>query len=274
MAEELAVQEADTVSHAPAVAGFSSSQNFELMQRMAKALCSSDLVPKEYRGNIPNTMIALEIAHRLGASPLSVMQNLYIVQGKPGWSSQFIIAAVNSTNKFSPLRFEEDEKDGGRTRAWAAEKATGEKLYGPWVSLVMAKAEGWLDKAGSKWKTMPELMRKYRAAAFFGRLYAPEVLMGIQTAEEVVDVTPIEAVGAKVIMERFARPVIPSESLPIEKIDIIPEFISQDKIEILNAMLKSNKKDLKEFLVWAGKESIADLVIGEYPDAVAWIEKD
>jgi hypothetical protein len=67
----------------------------------------------------------------------------------------------------------------------------------------MAKAEGWLTKTGSKWITMPELMLKYRAAAFFGRLYAPEVLMGMQTSEEVIDITPmqpaaVDAINAKI----------------------------------------------------------------------------
>lgn len=268
MAEELAVVEIE--GQGIAVPGFQNEKMFELMQRMAKALCASDLVPKEYKGNIPNTMIALEIAHRLGASPLSVMQNLYIVQGKPGWSSQFIIAALNSTNKFSPLRFEEDEQDGGRTRAWAIEKATGEKLYAPWVSLSMAKAEGWLDKNGSKWKTMPELMRKYRAAAFFGRLYAPEVLMGMHTVEEVVDVIDVEPVGAKAVMERFVKPSLVEPQI---KTEIIPEFISHDKIEILKTLLKSSKKDLKEMLAWGEKGRIEDITIEEYPEFVAWAEK-
>jgi len=52
----------------------------------------------------------------------------------------------------------------------------------------MAKAEGWVDKSGSKWKTMPELMMRYRAAAFFGRLYAPEITMGMHSVEEIVDI--------------------------------------------------------------------------------------
>jgi len=56
----------------------------------------------------------------------------------------------------------------------------------------MAAAEGWATKAGSKWKTMPELMLRYRAAAFFGRLYAPDILMGMQTAEEAVDVVSVK----------------------------------------------------------------------------------
>ena len=35
---------------------------------------------------------------------------------------------------------------------------------------------------------MPELMFQYRAASFFGRLYAPDILKGMQTVDEVKDV--------------------------------------------------------------------------------------
>lgn len=167
--------------------GFATADGFELIQRQAKVLAASDLVPKEFKGNIPNCIIGLEIANRIGASPLAVLQNLYIVHGKPGWSSQFIIAAINSTGKFSPLRFE-ISAEGDTCVAWATDLATGDRLQSPMVSITMAKAEGWFDKAGSKWKTMPQLMLRYRAATFFGRLYAPEILMGMQTVEEVVDV--------------------------------------------------------------------------------------
>lgn len=121
-----------------------------------------------------------------------VMQNLDVIQGKPGWSSVFLIATLNSCGKFSPLRYEEDENEGGRTRAWAIDKFNNEKVFGTWVSMNMAKAEGWIDKTGSKWKTMPELMRKYRAASFFTKQFAPEVSMGLQTIEEVYDITPIQ----------------------------------------------------------------------------------
>ncbi len=162
---------------------------FEHAQRVAKMLSSSNLIPENYRGNIQNTMIAMEMANRIGASPLMVMQNLYIVQGKPSWSSSFIIASLNACKRFSPIRFESSgEGDEYGFTAWAYDLATNEKLVGPKVTWAMAKAEGWLNKAGSKWKTMPELMFRYRAAAFFGRLYAPDILMGMQTSEEVQDI--------------------------------------------------------------------------------------
>ncbi len=187
------------------VAGFGNSDSFELMQRQAKLLAASQLVPKEFQGNLPNVVIALEMANRIGASPLSVMQNLYIVHGKPGWSSQFIIAAINASGKFSPLRFDiTGEGDKKTCIAWALEKATDTRLESPPVSIDMAKKEGWYEKNGSKWKTMPDLMLRYRTATFFGRLYAPEILMGMKSEDEikeVIDITP--AAGGADIMERF-----------------------------------------------------------------------
>jgi hypothetical protein len=176
---------------------YSNKANFELAQRIASALSKSSLVPSEYRDNVPNCLIALEMANRIGCSPLMAMQNLYVIQGRPSWSSAFIIASINSCGRFSPLRF--TLKGEGMQRsciASAIEKATGELLEGPEVSMAMAKAEGWLGRNGSKWQTMPELMLRYRSAAFFGRLYAPEMLLGMQAQEEVsdvIDVTPVRA---------------------------------------------------------------------------------
>jgi hypothetical protein len=181
----------ETQSREPVSAGFGTKEGFELMLRQAKWLASSDLVPKQFQGNIANAVIALEMANRMGASPLSVMQNLYIVHGKPGWSAQFIIAAVNTTGKFTPIRYEiRGDGDKKSCIAWATERTTGERLESPPVSIAMAKVEGWLDKQGSKWKTMPDLMLRYRTATLFGRLYAPEVLMGMKTVDEIEDTGP------------------------------------------------------------------------------------
>jgi len=129
------------------------------------------------------------MANRVGMSPLATMQNLYVVHGKPTWSAQFIVSVVNHSGRFSPIRY--DMQGEGNTRsctAYATDLVTGEKLEGVTVSMEMAHAEGWSKKAGSKWKTMPELMLRYRAATFFGRLYAPDLLLGMQTIEEMRDI--------------------------------------------------------------------------------------
>lgn len=214
------------------VMGFGNLQGFELMQRAANVLTNSTLVPTAYRNQkeiksfgkvtgyeenkpgMANCIVALNMAQRMQADPLMVMQNLHIIEGRPSWSSQFIIAAINSCGRYSPLRFELTEagepteltytatewKNNNRTEvqktitirhqecvAYAIEKETGERLDSPRVSIQMAIDEGWLTKNGSKWQTMPELMLRYRCASMFGRLYAPELLMGLQTTEETHD---------------------------------------------------------------------------------------
>ena len=175
----------------PAVkAGFFDLQAFELIQRVSKAFASSDLVPKQYQGNLPNCMIAMDMAQRMGANPLMVMQNLYVVHGTPGWSAKFLIATVNVCGRYSSLRYEWRGKPGDAEygcRAWAIERETGERLDGIWVTWAMVRAEGWDAKNGSKWKTMADQMFVYRSAAFWQRAYAPELGMGLQTAEEIHD---------------------------------------------------------------------------------------
>ena len=173
---------------------FSGIQAFEEAQRIAKALASSTLTPQQFQGQAgyANCLVALNISRRMGMDPLMVMQNLHIIHGRPSWSSQFIIGLVNGCGRFSPLRYDISGKgDTLACTAVATELRTGEELQGPEVTMAMAKREGWATKSGSKWATMPDLMIRYRAAAFWGRLFIPELLVGIQTQEEVMDIEPV-----------------------------------------------------------------------------------
>lgn len=229
--------------------GLLNLESFELSQRIAKMLSSSTLVPEQYRATIKvkagkddfgnmvyrdepnpnglsNCVIALNMSNRMGADPLMVMQNLYLIEGRPAWSSQFIMAAINSCGRFSALRFElvdlgEKEIEYTATEwvnrkkqtsvkkikindmscvAFAIERETGERIESSKITIEMAVKEGWFTKNGSKWQTMPEQMLRYRAASFFGRVYAPELLMGLRSADEeqdrIVDVTPEQDVTA------------------------------------------------------------------------------
>ena len=180
----------------PAVrAGFDTVGGFELIQRTAKLFATSDIVPPQFKGNLPNCVIAVDMALRMGANPLMVTQNLYVVHGRPAWSAQFLIATFNQSGKFSALRYRfqgKEGQDGWGCRAIATELSTKEVLEGPLVTIGLAKKEGWYGKQGSKWQTMPELMLRYRAAAWFIRAFSPEIAMGLRTAEEVQDTFDME----------------------------------------------------------------------------------
>lgn len=238
----------------PVTMGFNTLQGFEFMQRTAKMFSASTMVPTAYQAMITkgfgdratlepnpaalaNCVIALDMSQRMNANPLMIMQNLHIIEGRPSWSSQFIIAAINNCGKFSPLRFDLqwlDEMDASystfewmdrkkvekkhtiriknaRCVAWAIEKATGDRLESAPVTMEMAVAEGWFGKNGSKWKSMPDLMMRYRSAAFFGRIYAPELLMGLPAAEELHDVFSVEQDGS--VSEARGQRVPPSTGM-------------------------------------------------------------
>lgn len=241
--------------------GFGSLESFEFMQRTAKMFAVSSMVPTAYRETIvkgygqnqtveanpsavPNAMIALNMAQRMNADPLMIMQNLHVIEGRPSWSSQFIIAAINSSGRFSPLRFdltdgpeidatyttfewENNRKVPRVTKvrvknlscvAWCVELATNTRLESTKVTMEMAVNEGWYGKNGSKWQSMPDLMLRYRTAAFFGRIYAPELLMGLTTAEELRDVIDIEPQADGSYAMPSAMPAV---------VEIVPEPVSK-----------------------------------------------
>jgi hypothetical protein len=168
---------------------FGTSDNFKMAWQMSQSLAASTIVPSTFQNNPANCLIAIEQANRLNMSPFMVMQNLYIIQGKPSWSSKFLIAMINGSRKFDhELQYDEKTDANGRPYsclAWTTKN--GRRIEGMKVTMDMAKEEGWLAKNGSKWKTLPALMLRYRAASFFASLNCPELTLGIYTKEEYED---------------------------------------------------------------------------------------
>lgn len=283
---------------------------FELSQRIAKMLSSSTLVPEQYRqtikvkngkdqnGNmtyreepnpngLANCVIALNMASRLNADPLMVMQNLYLIEGRPSWSSQFIMAAINSCGRFSALRFElEDlgEKEVEYTEvvwenrskrnvvkkitirdlsciAFAVERETGERIESSKITMEMAVKEGWYQKNGSKWQTMPEQMLRYRAASFFGRVYAPELLMGLRSSEEeqerIIDVTPETVVVSASNFNELKRDILKAKTADeLEEIEskIYEVIDDKERNKLIELWKSKSEKSVQEETVKKTKD--------------------
>jgi hypothetical protein len=171
--------------------------------RMARMLSSSALVPDSYRNSPENCVVAIDIANRMGISPLMVMQSLYVVKGKPSWSGSFCAAAINGSGRFTPLEFEfvgEEGKPSWGCYATAIRVANGKRCYSDTVTMQMAISEGWVGKPGSKWKTMPRQMMMYRAAAFFARAHCSDILLGYYTVEEIQDTKGYEEEGKHTVV--------------------------------------------------------------------------
>ncbi len=193
-AKQLAKQQ-DPMHDDRVLSVFSNQESFIWGQRMASALAASSLLPDTFRGNIPNCMIAMELASRIGCSVFQIAQNMDVIHGRPSLRAQFLIATTNASGRFTPIRYRWQGKPGNDDwgcRAYARDVKTGEECEGPLITIGLAKAEEWTSKKGSKWKTIPELMLTYRAGAWWTRIYCPEFGMGMTTTEETYDTVGID----------------------------------------------------------------------------------
>ena len=238
-----------TAASSPSTTGidFFNPSQFDTMQRACTMFSASELVPDCYRaegkGNTPqkaiaNCMIALDVASRIGASPLMVMQNLYIVYGRPSWSAKFLIATVNTCGRFEPLKFrftnlgkvgkignvDYSNVDNIECVAYTKAKGSDELLESSPISISLAIKEGWYSKNGSKWQTMPKQMLMYRAASWWTGVYAPELSMGMRTVEENEDIQYVEYEDVTQKVEREVDTETAKETL---------DFVDTDTGEIM-----------------------------------------
>lgn len=212
--------------------------NFENMKeawKMAEALAKSTIVPEEYRGNPANCLIAIDMASRLNMSPMMVMQGLYVVKGKPSWSGQMAIALINGSRRYeAPIKFVFEGKGPTLSCYAVATDLEGNIVKGTTITMDMVMGEGWDSDKGSsksKWKTMPEQMMQYRAASFFARANCPDVLYGIYTADET-----IEMESPKKTKSEAVNPFAPKEEAEaVETITVVeteedlPDFMKGGK---------------------------------------------
>ena len=164
--------------------------SYDQLMNMANMLAKSTIVPITYQNRPENTFVALDMASRMGISPMVVMQNLYVIQGKPSWSGQAMASLIRNSGQFKNVTLHyvgTEGKDDWGAYVSATRSSDGLEIKGATVTIATAKKEGWYQKGGSKWQTMPELMLAYRAYAWFGRVHAPEIMMGLQSTEEVYD---------------------------------------------------------------------------------------
>ena len=172
---------------------------FNQLLRAAQMLSQTSIIPQSYQNKPQDCFVAIEMANRMGVSPMVVMQNMYVVKGKPSWAGQACTMLINSCGKFKDVKHIYTGEKGKPNRGCyvtATRISDGSQVDGVEVTMQMAQSEGWTSN--SKWRNMPELMLAYRASAFLARVYCPEGMMGVQTAEEVyaADSTPINAAAS------------------------------------------------------------------------------
>lgn len=164
------------------------TQSFDLEQRRAKLLSVSAFFPDSMKNDVASAVIVYDLAKRMNVSVMEVAQSIYIIYNKPSFSTQFLVARLNTSGLIKGNLKTHISEDKQSCYCSSIDATTEQEIIGITITMEIAKAEKWIDKAGSKWKTMPELMLRKRAQSFFIKEFYPEVMFGVQTQEELVDV--------------------------------------------------------------------------------------
>lgn len=154
---------------------------------LAKLIADSDLAPKDYRGKPGNVLIAVQMGQEVGLTPMSAIQSIAVINGKPGLYGD-VGKAILLDNGFV---IEEDDievikKTGkGRCRITRPGHPPCERTF----SIENAKTAGLWAKSGP-WTNYPERQLAWRAFWFAARDIAADVLKGLHGAEEIRDIEP------------------------------------------------------------------------------------
>lgn len=196
---------------------------FEQMQRASNLFSKSGLVPQSFQNNPAACFVGLQLAGAIGCNPFMLFQGLYSIGGKIGLEAKVAIAIANQKGVFeSPITHEFTGE--GTTRACTAKAvlAKSKKEVSLTVDWATVEKEGWNKRNGSKWNTIPDQMFRYRSSMWLIRTYAPEVLMGLNSVEEIqdagiIDITPTKAKTIDSALAEIAKEEKPAEpEKPVE----------------------------------------------------------
>lgn len=154
---------------------------------LAKLIADSELAPKDYKGKPGNVLIAVQMGREVGLSPMAAIQNIAVINGRPGIFGDAGKAILLAHG----VIIEEDDvqiikKTGmGRCRITRPGRPPVERTF----SRDDAKAAGLLGKQGP-WTNYTERQMAWRAFWFAARDAASDLLKGLGGAEELRDVEP------------------------------------------------------------------------------------
>ena len=154
---------------------------------LAEKIASSVLIAGSYRHKPADVYMGLEMSEKLGVNLGEFLNNVYISGGKPCMTTALMISLVNRSGKFKePIQFiSKGEGDSLEVTAFAHLQSGNRVTAG--ITMKQAHQEGWTRN--KMYQSLPELMLRYKSAAFLIRTFAPEVtLSGIHSVEEMQDV--------------------------------------------------------------------------------------
>ena len=259
---------------------------------VADYFAQSDLVPKDYKEKPGNIVVAWQKGHEVGLMPQQALETIAVINGRACIWGDGLIALIKNSPK-EEWTNEWIEGSGESLVAYCETKRTGQPKT---IKRSFSKKEA--TTAGlwgnNVWKKYPNRMLQNRARGFCLRDAYPDVLNGLQMAEEQQDAESVNFVknieelevsviqlGLSLVKENNVATVHGNtfqhskslKEMGFEHLDgnwivhyedfVDAEIVRQDKTEpVQNKQISSPAKDLMSFLKDNGltKEEIGSFV--------------
>lgn len=211
MENQMATQQEFNSSSASVINMVANPKVFENMHSLASIMASAAAtVPDHFRGNVGDCMAVVMQAAQWGMNPYAVAQKTHLIKGILGYESQLVAAVINSSGittdrfKFEWFgdwtkivgKFEIKQGQNGeyRTPAWhlSDEEGLGVRVTATikgdasptTLEVLLAQAR---TRNSTQWADDPKQQLAYLAQKKWARLYAPDVIMGVYTKDEIIE---------------------------------------------------------------------------------------
>ena len=150
----------------------------------AKMLSSSSMVPVNFKNKPADVLVAVQWGYEVGLPPMSALQNIAVINGKPSIYGDAALALITSHKQYAGHK----EWLEGDTAYCVIKRKVGDEVVETKQSFSekdAKKARLW-GKQGP-WSQYPERMLQMRARGFAMRDSFPDALKGVITVEEAQD---------------------------------------------------------------------------------------
>lgn len=200
----------------------------ESQMKYAQALAAASLIPKQYQRQPANILVAMEYGRSLGLDPVTAMQQVHVVDGKPTASAQLVAALVrraghrlrvtgDATRAVAEI-IRHDDPDFVFRSEWTMDRAKAAQLTGK-----------------SVWKQYPDAMLKARAITEVARDACPEALSGVAYTPEELGAADVH-VQAPTESTWTAEPIAAQTAVNVETGEIVDGEIEDPAFDALAAM--------------------------------------
>lgn len=176
-------------------------QNLDEAMRMADLMAKSDMVPKDYKGNPGNVLVAVQMGAELGFKPVQSLQGIAVINGRPAVWGDALRALVLSAPDLVTM------KDSFDNSTMTARCTIVRSINGNQTEFTGEFSQNDAEAAGlwgrNTWKQYPKKMLEWRAFGFASRKAYADRLKGIQLKEEIEDIPEEKEMGAVEVVTEF-----------------------------------------------------------------------